>query len=74
MRHLQVYLSLYRTDISRTPFFQVMFVLVPFRFAFSHIVLVWGSGKLIPLFQDGWISICCENIDSKAVGRKINKS
>lgn len=50
-RHLQVYLSVYRTDVSRTPFFQVMFVLAPFFSAVSHSVLVWGSGRLVSLFQ-----------------------
>lgn len=51
MRHLKDYLSLYRTDVSMTPFFQVMFVLAPFYSAFSHSVLVWGSERLVSLFQ-----------------------
>lgn len=51
MRHLQAYLSLYRADISMTPFFQVMFALAPFCSAFSPSVLVWGSGRLVSLFQ-----------------------
>lgn len=51
MRHLKLYLSPYRTDISVTPFFQVMFVLAPFCSDFSHSVLVWGSGMIVSLFQ-----------------------
>lgn len=51
MRRLQEYLCLYRTNVSMTPFFQVMFVLAPFCSAFSHSVLVWGSERLVSQFQ-----------------------